>query len=117
MAFLPFPVGSSPDDWHCGRRHGKNELTKMLAALATLLTTKGVPSQNVAAAGRRLMSAPTGRAYRHGIGDAKRTEVRRLILEGVSHAKVVRRRGVSGGTVSAIRKALREEQAVLRASR
>ena len=67
--------------------------------------------------GGHLMAVPTGRAYRHGIGDAKRAEVRRLILQGVPHAEVVRQTGVSGGTVSVIRKALRDEQVVLRASR
>ena len=49
----------------------------------------------------------TGRAYRHGIGEDKRREVRQLILSGVPHAEVVRRTGVSSGTVSAIRQELK----------
>jgi integrase len=49
----------------------------------------------------------TGRAWRHGVGEAKRQEVRRLILAGVPHKEVVARTGVSGGTVSVIRQDLK----------
>ena len=43
-----------------------------------------------------------------GISDTKRNEVRFLILEGYPHAEVVTRSGVSSGTVSVIRKEIRE---------
>lgn len=52
-------------------------------------------------------SSTTGKAIRGGIGDAKREEVRRLILAGVPHAEVVQQTGVSGGTVSVIRQGLK----------
>ena len=47
--------------------------------------------------------------HRRGVGEAKREEVRFFILSGVAHAEVVRRAGVSSGTVSAIRKEMRVE--------
>ena len=43
-----------------------------------------------------------------GVGDAKREEIRFLILSGLPHAEVVKRSGVSSGTVSLIRKEIRE---------
>ena len=43
-----------------------------------------------------------------GVGDAKRQEVRFLILSGLPHAEVVARSGVSSGTVSLIRSEIRE---------
>ena len=43
-----------------------------------------------------------------GIGDTKREEVRFLILSGVPHAEVVKRTGVSSGTVSLIRNEIRD---------
>ena len=43
-----------------------------------------------------------------GVGDTKREEIRFLILSGLPHAEVVRRSGVSSGTVSLIRKEMRE---------
>lgn len=49
-----------------------------------------------------------GAKNRRGVGDEKREEVRLLILSGLPHAEVVRRSGVSSGTVSLIRKELRE---------
>ena len=51
----------------------------------------------------------TGKASRRGVGDAKRQEVRRLILDGVPHAEIVRRAGVSSGTVSGVRKAMKDD--------
>jgi hypothetical protein len=54
-------------------------------------------------------AATTGRRYRHGVGEKKREEVRFLILSGLPHAEVVRRSGVSSGTVSAIRQVLKAE--------
>jgi len=42
-----------------------------------------------------------------GIGDAKREEVRRLILQGLPHKEIVRRSGVSAGTVSVLRQEVR----------
>ena len=42
-----------------------------------------------------------------GVGDAKREEVRFLILSGLPHAEVVKRSGASSGTVSLIRKEIR----------
>ena len=55
------------------------------------------------------LAAATGKPQRHGIGQRNREEVRFLILSGVAHAEVVRRSGVSSGTVSAIRQALKAE--------
>lgn len=43
-----------------------------------------------------------------GIGDAKREEVRFLILSGLPHAEVVKRSGVSSDTVRLIRSEMRE---------
>lgn len=43
-----------------------------------------------------------------GVGDAKREEARFLILSGLPHAEVVKRSGVSSGTVSLIRSEMRE---------
>ena len=51
----------------------------------------------------RLISSKT----KAGVGDVKREEIRFLILSGVPHAEVVRRSGVSSGTVSLIRKEIR----------
>jgi len=51
---------------------------------------------------------------RQGVGETKRQEVRFLILSGVAHAEVVRRTGVSGGTVSAIRQELKSATALYR---
>ena len=42
-----------------------------------------------------------------GIGDAKREEVRFLILSGLPHKEVMKRSGVSAGTVSLIRQEIR----------
>jgi len=42
-----------------------------------------------------------------GVGDAKREKVRFLILSGLPHAEIVRRSGVSSGTVGLIRKEMR----------
>jgi len=61
-------------------------------------------------------SAVSGRAgscqidtqqYQGRGGDAKREEVRFLILSGLPHAEVVKRSGVSSGTVSLIRNEIR----------
>ncbi len=49
----------------------------------------------------------TGKPRRYGVGETKRQEVQWLILSGVPHAEVVRRSGVSSGTVSAIRQELK----------
>jgi hypothetical protein len=40
--------------------------------------------------------------HRRGVGETKREEVRFLIFAGLPHAEVVRRSGVSSGTVSSI---------------
>lgn len=45
---------------------------------------------------------------KNGVGDAKREEVRFLILSGFPHKEVVKRSGVSSGTVSLIRGEMRE---------
>src|SRR5487761_654290 len=50
-----------------------------------------------------------GKAHQHGIGETKREGVRFLILAGIPHAEVVRRSGVSSGTVSAIRQELKAQ--------
>ena len=60
-----------------------------------------------AALGSEIEISLTGRARRHGVGEDKRQEVRQLILSGVPHAEVVRRTGVSSGTVNVIRQELR----------
>ncbi len=51
-----------------------------------------------------------------GVGDAKRQEVRFLILSGLPHAEVVARSGVSSGTVSLIRSEIREATPLYRNS-
>jgi len=51
-----------------------------------------------------------------GIGDARRQEVRFLILSGLPHAEVVKRSKVSSGTVSLIRKEMRAVMPVYRNS-
>jgi integrase len=56
----------------------------------------------------------SGTANRKGIGEEKRAEVRGLILAGVPHAEVVRRSGVSSGTVSLIRQDLRKSYTLYR---
>ena len=55
-----------------------------------------------------------GKPHRHGIGETKRQEVRWLILSGVPHAEVVRRSGVSSGTVSAVRQELKASMPLYR---
>jgi hypothetical protein len=45
---------------------------------------------------------------KRGVGDAKREDVRFLIVSGLPHAEIVRRSGVSSGTVSLLRKEIRE---------
>lgn len=47
------------------------------------------------------------RKSKNGVGDAKREEVRFLILSGLPHKEVVKRSGVSSGTVSVIRNEMR----------
>ena len=55
---------------------------------------------------------------RHGVGEDKRQEVRRLILKGAPHREVKERTGVSDGTISKIRGELRDEAVtVLRTNR
>ena len=53
-------------------------------------------------------------ATKAGIGDEKRAEVRRLLLEGVPHKEVVRLSGVGSGTVSVLRKEIRKSVALYR---
>jgi hypothetical protein len=43
-----------------------------------------------------------------GAGNTKRKEIRFLILSGLPHAEIIRRAGTSDGTVSLIRKELRD---------
>ncbi len=57
-----------------------------------------------------------GRSSRRGIGDAKRREVRLLILSGVPHARIVQQTGVSSGTVSAIRQEVKAAMVLYRTS-
>jgi DNA-binding NarL/FixJ family response regulator len=52
--------------------------------------------------------------HRRGVGETKREEVRFLILAGVPHAEVVRRTGVSSGTVSTIRQELKAKMPLYR---
>ena len=54
--------------------------------------------------------------YKRGVGEKKREEVRFLILSGVAHAEVVRRSGVSSGTVSAIRTDIKAKIALYRSN-
>jgi integrase len=51
-----------------------------------------------------------------GTGDVKREEVRFLILSGLPHAEVVKRSGVSSGTVSLIRNEIRDVMPLYRNS-
>ena len=57
----------------------------------------------------------TGRAVRRGIGEAKREQIRELILGGIIHREVVRISGVSGATVSQIRQELKQTHTLYRA--
>jgi len=61
------------------------------------------PARDAAALAKSISSKT-----KRGVGDAKREEVRFLILSGLPHAEVVRRSGVSSGTVSLLRKEIRE---------
>lgn len=53
------------------------------------------------------LPALPAKQHPRAIGQSKREEVRFLILSGVPHREVVDRTGVSGGTVSAIRKEIK----------
>jgi hypothetical protein len=57
----------------------------------------------------------TGKATRRGIGEAKRQQIRDMILAGTIHREVVRLSGVSGATVSQIRQELRKTHRLYRA--
>ena len=57
-----------------------------------------------------------GTKNRRGVGDVKREEVRFLILSGLPHAEVIRRAGVSSGTMSAIREEMGQAIALHRNS-
>lgn len=59
----------------------------------------------------------TGKAMRRGIGEAKRQEVRRLILARVPHRQIVEQSKVSSGTVSEIRQRIRAETVLLKITR
>ena len=61
------------------------------------------PARDAAALAKSISSKT-----KRGVGDAKREQVRFLILSGLPHAEVVRRSGVSSGTVSLLRKEIRE---------
>lgn len=50
----------------------------------------------------------TGRAQRRGVGEEKRQQVREMILAGLPHGMIVEKSGVSSGTVTGIRQALRK---------
>jgi hypothetical protein len=58
----------------------------------------------------------TGKASRRGLGEAKRAEIRTLILAGVRHKEVMARTGISGGTISLIRQELKKTVALYRAT-
>jgi hypothetical protein len=60
------------------------------------------------------LAEPGRKPHRRGIGDTKREEFRFLILAGAAHADVVRRSGVSSGTVSAIRQELKAQMPLYR---
>jgi hypothetical protein len=57
----------------------------------------------------------TGKAARRGIGEAKRQQIRDMIMAGTIHKEVVRLSGVSGSTVSQIRQELRKTHTLYRA--
>ena len=57
-----------------------------------------------------------GEKTKAGIGDTKREEVRFLFLSGLPHAEVVKRSDVSSGTVSLIRKEIRDVVPIYRSS-
>ena len=52
----------------------------------------------------------------HGVGDAKREEIRLLILSGLPHKEVVLRAKVSSGTVCLTRQEIREVMPLYRNS-
>ncbi len=80
---------------------------------ATRLARPGADAQDAGDAAALPAIDMTGRASRRGVGEAKRDEVRCLILAGVPHRSIVERTGVSSGTVTGIRKALRASGARL----
>jgi len=49
-----------------------------------------------------------GSKFKRGVGDSKREEIRFLILSGLPHKEVVKRAGVSSGTVSTVRREIRD---------
>jgi DNA-binding NarL/FixJ family response regulator len=63
--------------------------------------------QPVTAIDLAALAKATPSKAKKGVGDAKREEVRRLILSGLPHKEVVRQSKVSSGTVSLIRSELR----------
>ena len=69
------------------------------------------PTMDVAALAKSIPSK-----VKRGVGDAKREEIRLLILSGLPHKKVVLRAKVSSGTVSLIRQEIREVMLVYRNS-
>jgi integrase len=85
----------------------------VMAEVRTHLTVADLdrPIRDVAALARSIPSATKG-----GIGEAKREEVRRLILAGHTHQEVVLRAKVSSGTVSAIRRDIRHSFSLYRNS-
>jgi Phage integrase family len=62
------------------------------------------------------LAAGVSTSRQRGIGERKREEVRFLIFAGVPHAEVVRRSGVSSGTVSSIRQELKARMPLYRNS-
>ena len=89
----------------------------VMQRLGQLTTTPLVAKPTDVVGDGHLVAAPTGKAVRRGIGEAKRADVRRLILEGVQHAQIREQASVSDGTICAIRKTLRAGAPILRTSR
>lgn len=50
-----------------------------------------------------------GKSLRRGVGEPAREEVRNLIREGVTHAEIKRMTGLSDGTISTIRQAMKRD--------
>jgi len=73
------------------RKHLKKaNIDQPISAIDPVALAKAIPSK-----------------FKKGVGDAKREEIRRLILSGLPHKEVVRQSKTSSGTVSLIRGELR----------
>jgi len=58
-----------------------------------------------------------GKPMRSGVGEPAREEVEKPLREGMTHAEIKRMTGLSDGTISTIRQALRREEGLRRAAK